>query len=1261
MRLLISYGADCETNPQNWGKMLKLASAMNRLDVVRFLFDLKGGSVSSRDIDDRLRVAIGSGGRVGESGVKWPNRPSLVRPNICHEVIEFLLSKGLDANRQKALQLAVDRRDLDMIRILLSHGAKMEAIVWSDNSIYCIAWAQGTANSGLANMLLEASVERDVDEKLRGRILEVAASIVHKGVMAKLIEQGRLNDDASTHVHQLGRGLHAAVRNGHRKAAEILIAHGADANQELSWGERPLSEAFRAGCTQMAGLLLDAGAALHFRYGRSPLQAAAEWGNVEILRLVLDQGYGNNVQDALNNIGRSEEVEKMEILLDWARDRGIELSLDEALVQACLRCDKVLVGGLLLKGANPNAMVPTTTQSLFCRIPSELGPHHRSHWDRDVVFAVAEQLLSAGVDLDAQEDATLIFAANSFSTQIVKVLLSRQKRFSAGACIRALRSSKQCNRKHRRKRRQIDQLIFRYLLANDIEQLDGGFINSLCRHSEDMVRILLSSAFDFAKLAECIGDVTKALLSADNAGLAKLLIVKTTSRTEVDPEVRSQLLEEASSHGSEQIVRLLLSLPNNDSRLPVKGLNLALKAAVTSGHSPIVNLLLGHEGLDLSLDDPKSGRDILWQAANQGNPQIVSQLLHTDIHLSDHTIWGNALLAAVSKGHKLALGVLRQTGATLGDNGDCAEFGKVSEFIKAALTTACTEGYVQIATELINTGDIEDLKTVLREGFYHAARGGHEPMVKFLLQRPEVIEQTRERFSRALLAAVKHGSTRISRLLIEQGADVNYQSYEECCALMISARGYRQNLKMIKFLLDQGACLDQKDKRTGQTPVECAVQEKHQDTVRLMLRYATKVLIDQLGDTLKAAVALGPKYTMILGLLLTAGVDPNAYNKMYGSALQSASAHSNIAAAKMLLEHGANVNLRGGIFGSALQAAAFGYPTPKSVCSSGPLMDQEELVSLLLESGADMKATGGYFGTALQAASFAGRDNVVLKLLDAGAQAVSQTDGQPATAAPIIADVTPPLQLRRFVENGDLGGQATYFTALSIASMIESGDIAKMLAEEGAESETQLGAASAMLAESMRGASHQVSRSNIHNDSLTTSQENEALPKDSGPWFVRSTPQTFQDLLQEFLDDGIDINTPNGRFGNSLQAAISGGHENIAQILIDRGADVNAQGAYGNGLQAAICCGSSDDLVHALLRKGAEVNVKGRQYGHALQVAAAKGNASVVDLLLRYGAHVNTEGGEYGNALLAAVMTGHKEVVRLLINAGADINARIIV
>ncbi|CAI6096877.1 unnamed protein product [Clonostachys chloroleuca] len=826
MRLLSSYGADWETNPQNWGKMLKLASAMNRLDVVRFLFDLKGGSVSSRDIDDGLRAAIGSGGRVGESGVKWPNRPSLVRPNICHEVIEFLLSKGLDANRQKALQLAVDRRDLDMIRILLSHGAKMEAIVWSDNSIYCIAWAQGTANSGLANMLLEASVERDVDEKLRGRILEVAASIGHKGVMAKLIEQGRLNDGASTHVHQLGRGLHAAVRNGHRKAAEILIAHGADANQELSWGERPLSEAFRAGCTQMVGLLLDAGAALHFPYGRSPLQASAEWGNVEILRLVLDQGYGNNVQDALNNIGRSEEV-------------------------------------------------------------------------------------------------------------------------------------------------------------------------------------------------------------------------------------RSQLLEEASSHGSEQIVRLLLSLPNNDLRLPVKGLNLALKAAVTSGHSPIVKLLLGHEGLDLSLDDPKSGRDILWQAANQGNPQIVSQLLHTDIHLSDHTIWGNALLAAVSKGHKLALG----TGATLGDNGDCAESGKVSEFIKAALTTACTEGYVQIATELINIGDIEDLKTVLREGFYHAARGGHEPMVKFLLQRPEVIEQTRERFSRALLAAVKHGSTRISRLLIEQGADVNYQSYEECCALMISARGYRQNLKMIKFLLDQGACLDQKDKRTGQTPVECAVQEKHQDTVRLMLRYATKVLIDQLGDTLKAA------------------------------------------------------------------------------------------------SGADMKATGGYFGTALQAASFAGRDNVVLKLLDAGAQAVSQTDGQPATAAPIIADVTPPLQLRRFVENGDLGGQATYFTALSIASMIESGDIAKMLAEEGAESETQLGAASAMLAESMRGASHQVSRSNIHNDSLTTSQENEALPKDSGPWFVRSTPQTFQDLLQEFLDDGIDINTPNGRFGNSLQAAISGGHENIAQILIDRGAD----------------------------------------------------------------------------------------------------------
>ncbi|CAH0019738.1 unnamed protein product [Clonostachys rhizophaga] len=1124
MRLLISYGADWETNPQNWGKMLELASAMNHLDVVRFLFDLKGGSVSSEDLDDGLRAAIGSGGRVWESGVKWPNRPSLVRPNVCHEVIEFLLSKGSDANRQKALQLAVDRRGLDLIRILLSHGAKMEAIVWSDSSICCITWAQGTANSGLANMLLEACVELDVDEKLRGSILEVAASIGHKRVMAKLIEQGRLNDNPSTHVHQLGRGLRAAVRNDQREAAEILIAHGADVNQEFSCGERPLSVAFQAGCTGMVRLLLDAGAALHFPCGRSPPQAAAEWGNVEILRFVLDQGCEDDVQEALNNnIGGSEMAEKLAILLDWARDRRIVLSLDEALVQACLRCDRLLVGSLLHKGANPNAMVPTTTQSLFCHILSKVDRKRRRQPNEGVVVALAEQLLSAGVDLDAQEDAVLNFAALSCSTQIVKALLSRPKRFSADACIQALYVSKRCNREHRRKRRQVDQLIFRCLLAKDIEQLDGGSISVLCRRSEDMVRILLSSAFDFAKMAESIGDVTKELLSADNAGLAKLLIMKTTSRTEVSPEVRSQLLEEASSHGSEQIVRLLLSLPNNNSRLPVKGLNLALKAAVTSGHSPIVKLLLGQAGLDLSLVDPKSGRDILWQAANQGNPQIVSQLLHTDIHLSDHTIWGNALLAAVSKGHKLALGVLRQAGAKLGGNGDCAESRKVSEFIKAALKTACAEGYVQIATELIKTGDIEDLQTVLREGLYDAARSGHELMIIFLLQRPEVIGQTHE-LSRALLAAAEDGWTQIAKLLIEQGADVNYQSYEEGCVLVISARRYRENLKMTKLLLDRGACLDQKDKRTGQTPVECVIQEKHQDTVRLMLRYATKVLIDQLGDTLKAAVALGPKYIMILGLLLTAGVDPNAYNNI------------------------------GGIFDSALQAAAFGYPSPKSVCSSGPSMDQEELVSLLLERGADMKAIGGYFGTALQAASFAGRDNVVLTLLDAGAQAASQTDGQPATAAPIIADVTPPLQLRRFVDNGDLGGQDTYFTALSVASMMEFQDIAKMLVEEGAESKTQPG----VLAETMRDASHQVTRYEIHNDSLTTSQENEALPKDSGQWFIRPTPQTFQDLLQELLDDGIDINTPNGRFGNSLQAAISGGHENIAQILIARGADVNA-------------------------------------------------------------------------------------------------------
>ncbi|EXA28683.1 hypothetical protein FOVG_19725 [Fusarium oxysporum f. sp. pisi HDV247] len=45
-----------------------------------------------------------------------------------------------------------------------------------------------------------------------------------------------------------------------------------------------------------------------------------------------------------------------------------------------------------------------------------------------------------------------------------------------------------------------------------------------------------------------------------------------------------------------------------------------------------------------------------------------------------------------------------------------------------------------------------------------------------------------------------------------------------------------------------------------------------------------------------------------------------------------------------------------------------------------------------------------------------------------------------------------------------------------------------------------------------------------------------------------------------FISKGADVNAQGGEYGNALQAASEGGHEEIVKLLLEKGADVNAQG-----------------------------------------------------------------------------------------------------
>ena len=175
-------------------------------------------------------------------------------------------------------------------------------------------------------------------------------------------------------------------------------------------------------------------------------------------------------------------------------------------------------------------------------------------------------------------------------------------------------------------------------------------------------------------------------------------------------------------------------------------------------------------------------------------------------------------------------------------------------------------------------------------------------------------------------------------------------------------------------------------------------------------------------------------------------------------------------------------------------------------------------------------------------------------------------------------------------------------------------------------------------------------------------------------------------LVSRFLDYDLDLDVSGGQFGSALQAAAFAGHAGIVRVLLLRGASIFNVGEFPDAIQAALsggfediacslfefgykdarrdnlnailnfaCFGGYIDMVKAFARcRHWEVH----DTESSLQNALVEGKRREAQILITQIHDINAQEGIFGNALSAAVCGGSLPLVKLLLDRGAEINKR---
>lgn len=695
--ILVSSGANIEAKDNNGVTPFQLACNAKLWDIVKYFIQAKNrlnsttcgllNAITQGTFDD-VRTILNSpkGNTLKDDSPLEAIRLSIMLKRA--DVLALLLQSGFDVNTRGSdgstpLMIASVAGNLESVRLLITNGAKPNQFAvyggeWNKNEGTPLNFAVDNKSYDLAKTLLELGANVNFFNRRSETPLMNASKRLDIQMVQLLLEQGaditaKDKDKATALGYAVGSSINKSEAQTERlRLFSILLEEGDNVDtRNVFWQETPLTAVAGQGDTKAFELFLKAGADVNAtsRYGKTPLIAAAESGNIEIVKKLLERGA--KLEAEMNRpsgfdvpgtaLIRAIAEHKYNVALELIK-AGANVNFENSagrtpLMLAAINGNIELTAALIKAGANVKE-----------NITIEESPHFlAAEFNHDKVL---ELLLDAGApvnETDDDENTILFYVINQNSydkndriLNCIRLLVSR------GVSINAENNDNETVLLKAAKKGLMRTSSLLIELGASLSAADSQGQNALLRvvsgaeyYSDDraqLIRFLINKGMNINDVDFEGNTGLMFAASEGNVELTQLLLqlgADTNKQSATGETALHKVLNTEQEIDSDEQAKITTLLINNKANVNIAATDgsTPLMKAVFSGATKAIPSLL-KAGAKVNTQN-KNGYTSLMYAAAQGRIDIIKLLLQAGAVSSHRTKDGlDARTLALKNGYK---------------------------------------------------------------------------------------------------------------------------------------------------------------------------------------------------------------------------------------------------------------------------------------------------------------------------------------------------------------------------------------------------------------------------------------------------------------------------------------------------------------------------------------------------------------------------------------------------------------------------------